>query len=118
MNPRLLFPGLLCTSALAIEPLLPAKDLILDLDAARGVTSEDGDQVAKWTNQAPGAVAKDFVKRDEGRKEPGSGRPVLRKEAKEAGGSPRSCSASRNWFVLMKMLSTGSRPARGTPGSR
>ena len=88
MNFRLLFQGLLCSSALAAEPSLPAKDLILDLDAAKGVSLEDGDKVAKWTNQAEGTPGKEFVKRDEGRKEAGSGRPVLRKEVKELAGKP------------------------------
>src|SRR5687768_4011174 len=88
MIARLLLHGLLLTSALAVEPVLPAKNLLLDLDAAKGVTLEDGDKVAKWTNQAADAVAKEFVKRDEGRKEAGSGRPALRKQVEELGGKP------------------------------
>jgi len=65
---------------------LPTTALILDLDAEKGVTLEDGDKVAAWTNQAPGAVAKDFVKRDEGRKVAGSGRPALVKGVAALGG--------------------------------
>jgi len=85
---RLLFSGFLSCTAFAAEPSLPAKGLVLDLDASKGLALEDGDKVAAWTNQAAGAVAKDFVKRDEGRKEPGSGRPALRKDVKELGGKP------------------------------
>ncbi len=78
------FLAMICSAAAE----LPQQSLVLDLDAAKGVALEDGDKVAKWTNQAPGAVAKEFVKRDEGRKEPGTGRPVLIKESKEANGKP------------------------------
>lgn len=59
---------------------------ILDLDAEKGLTLEDGDRVAKWTSQAEGAPAYEFVKRDEGRKDAGSGRPALRRDVKELGG--------------------------------
>lgn len=59
---------------------------ILDLDAAKGLVMEDGDKVAKWINQVADFPAKEFVKRDEGRKESGSGRPILRKNIPELGG--------------------------------
>ena len=62
------------------------RDLLLDLDADHGLTLEDGDRVGGWKNQVKDAKAVDFVKRDEGRAEPGSGRPVLRKAAKELNG--------------------------------
>ncbi len=65
---------------------LPADGLILDLDAERGVTVEDGDRVSLWQNQVAAFAARDFVKRDEGRKEAGSGRPNLRKGIKELNG--------------------------------
>ena len=52
---------------------------ILDLDADKGVTLEDGDRVSIWRNQVADAKVQDFVKRDEGRKEAGSGRPTLKK---------------------------------------
>ena len=55
------------------------KGPILDLDADRGLEVEDGNRVAKWTNQVTSFAAKDFVKRDQGRAEPGSGRPTLKK---------------------------------------
>lgn len=70
----------------AAEPVLPARGLAIDLDAAKGLLLEDGDRVASWTSQAPGGHV--FVKRDEGRKEPGSGRPALRKAVPELGGKP------------------------------
>ena len=65
---------------------LPADGLILDLDAERGITVEDGDRVSLWQNHVAGFAARDFVKRDEGRKESGSGRPTLRKGIKELNG--------------------------------
>lgn len=67
---------------------LPQENLLLDLDAAKGLTLENGDKVAAWENQAPGAKAKLFVKQDEGRKEKGSGRPTLRTDVPELGGKP------------------------------
>jgi hypothetical protein len=60
--------------------------LLLDLDAEKGVTVEEGDRVVSWENQAPGPGARLFVKRDEGRKEPGSGRPQWRRNIPDIGG--------------------------------
>ena len=54
------------------------KGLILDLDAEKDVSLEEGNKVAQWENQAPEGSARLFVKQDEGRKAPGSGRPQLR----------------------------------------
>jgi len=62
------------------------KGLILDLDADRNVVVEDGNRVVKWTNQVASFPAKDFVKQDEGRDEPGSGRPTLKKSVAAIGG--------------------------------
>jgi hypothetical protein len=79
-------PALICTSA---AEALPDQALVIDLDAAKGLKLEDGDKVAAWTNQAAvAASAKEFVKRDEGRKEAGSGRPSLLKEAPGLNGKP------------------------------
>ncbi len=66
----------------------PVAGLILDLDAAKGVTLEDGDRVAVWRSEVPGIAAKDFVKRDPGRKELGTGRPQWRKAIPELNGKP------------------------------
>lgn len=66
---------------------LPAPGLLLDLDASRGVAVEDGNRVAKWVSEVPGHRF-EFIKRDEGRKEPGSGRPTLREAVPEIGGTP------------------------------
>jgi hypothetical protein len=91
MLPAMRLPLLACLLVpflLAAEDL-PSAALVLDLDAEKGVKLEDGDRVVRWTNQAPGAVAKDFVKRDEGRKEAGSGRPTLVKNV----GTPGSKAA-------------------------
>lgn len=74
----------------AIIPISSASNLpvglILDLDANRGLTLEEGDRVAKWENQVTQFPAKDFIKRDQGRKEPGSGRPTLKKDLPELNG--------------------------------
>lgn len=67
---------------------LPEEGLLLDLDSAKGLTLEEGDRVAAWENQVPGAKAKLFVKQDEGRKEKGSGRPILRAAVPELGDKP------------------------------
>jgi len=66
----------------------PEEGLLLDLDASKGLTLEEGNRVAAWENQVPGAKAKLFVKQDEGRKEKGGGRPSLRAAAPELGGKP------------------------------
>lgn len=60
--------------------------LILDLDADQGVSASDGDRVSLWQNQAAGFPTRDFVARNEGRAEPGSGRPALRRAVKELNG--------------------------------
>lgn len=70
----------------AAGPGLPARGLAIDLDAAEGLRLEDGDRVAGWASRAPGGHV--FAKRDEGRGEPGSGRPTLRKAVPELGGRP------------------------------
>jgi len=88
MNPLLPLFTFCCSALLSAAEELPAKGLVLDLDAAKGLTLEDGDKVAAWRNQIASSPAKDFVKRDEGRKEPGSGRPLLRKEVPGLKGKP------------------------------
>ena len=65
---------------------LPSQGLLLDLDAGKGLVLEDGKHVESWANQVGGSKAALFVKRDEGRKEKGSGRPELRKGVKELNG--------------------------------
>ena len=62
------------------------RGLILDLDAGKGVQVEAGDRVVKWSNQVASFAARDFVKQDKGRKEPGSGRPTLKKSVAGIGG--------------------------------
>ncbi|HJM62527.1 MAG: hypothetical protein QF405_05310 [Roseibacillus sp.] len=77
--------GLAAVSAAGDTAPLPlVTGLLLDLDADRDVTRENGNHVSKWVNQAPGAPAGalDFVKRDQGRKIAGSGRPVLKEKVK------------------------------------
>jgi hypothetical protein len=69
-------------------PRLPAESLVLDLDAAAGVSLEAENRVEAWENQAPIEGARAFVKRDKGRKVAGSGRPELRERVPELGGRP------------------------------
>jgi hypothetical protein len=72
--------------AIGPEMQMVTEELILDLDADKGVEVEDGDRVVKWTNQIASFSARDFVKQDDGRKQPGSGRPTLRKSMTAIGG--------------------------------
>lgn len=65
----------------------PPPGLLLDLDAAKGLDLESGNRVVKWTGSEPGQPFV-FVKRDDGRSEPGSGRPTLRAKVPELGGAP------------------------------
>ena len=70
---------LLLSVATTAQAQVTAKGLVLDLNADKGVEVEDGDRVVKWTNQVATFAARDFLKQDTGRKEPGSGRPTLKK---------------------------------------
>ncbi len=83
---KLLVPILLLSLTTTAQAQVTAKGLILDLNADKGVEVEDGDRVVKWTNQVTSFAARDFVKRDEGRKDPGSGRPTLKKSVAAIGG--------------------------------
>ncbi len=78
--------SILVAASIHAAPAHLPRDLILDLDADRGVTVEDGDRVSLWQNQVAGFAGRDFVKRDAGRKKAGAGRPSLRKEVKELNG--------------------------------
>ena len=73
--------------AKAVGAELPVRaGLILDLNADKGVDLEDGNRVKAWRNQVQGNAAGVFVKRDKGRKAPGSGRPTLKKDVQQIGG--------------------------------
>lgn len=82
---KCLIVALLFSLTTTAHAQITAKGLILDLDADKGVEMEDGDRVVKWTNQVVDFAAKDFLKRDKGRKESGSGRPTLKKSAEAIG---------------------------------
>jgi hypothetical protein len=60
--------------------------LILDLDADKDVTLEEGNMVTNWKNQVAGFAAQDFAQYDRGRKIPGSGRPTQKENIAELGG--------------------------------
>ena len=81
-----LFFMLLLSITATANAQITARGLVLDLDADKGVQVQDDDRVVKWTNQVTTFAAKDFVKQDEGRKEPGSGRPTLKKSVTAIGG--------------------------------
>ncbi len=83
---KLFFLILLIAGSTAAQAQIASKGLILDLDADKGVEVEDGDRVVKWSNQIPTSAARDFVKQDAGRKQPGSGRPTLRRSVEAIGG--------------------------------
>jgi hypothetical protein len=61
-------------------------NLIVDLNADKGVVTSEGDLVEKWQNQMTSFIVKDFSRRDEGRKVAGSGRPRLVKNVAELNG--------------------------------
>jgi len=63
-----------------------SKDLLLDLNANLGVEMEDGNRVKSWHNTVKNNDIDVFVKRDEGRKKAGSGRPTLKKKVAALGG--------------------------------
>jgi hypothetical protein len=86
MKLSLLVLFLLAHQILAQSPSAQPQDLILDLNADLGVTTEEGDRVSVWQNQVTTFPARDFVKRDAGRKEAGSGRPTLRKAVQQLAG--------------------------------
>jgi hypothetical protein len=69
-----------------VDARLADEGLILDLNADKGVTVEDGERVVKWTNQVVSFAARDFVKQDKGRAVAGSGRPTLKKSVAAIGG--------------------------------
>ncbi len=78
---------LLLTSAccfgriVASEAALPQEGLLLDLDAAKGITLDAEKRVTDWKNQAGTAPHLNFVKQDRGRKIAASGCPSLRAQA-------------------------------------
>ena len=85
------FAGVLLTASSEVRAdssaaVLVAEGLLLDLDAEKGITVEDGNWVVAWKNQVSHSLARDFVKRDEGREEKGSGRPQLVKNVDAIGG--------------------------------
>lgn len=61
-------------------------NLIVDLNADKDVVTSEGDLIEKWQNQVVSFTAKDFSRRDEGRKVAGSGRPLLLKNVTELKG--------------------------------
>ncbi len=77
---------LLLLGAAAAEAQIVENGLVLDLNADKGVEVEDGDRVVKWANQVGSFAAKDFLKRDKGRQEAGSGRPTLKKNVAAVNG--------------------------------
>ncbi|MDQ8183572.1 hypothetical protein [Pelagicoccus sp. SDUM812005] len=90
---KALLAGIALYSLSGCAPSLIQDGLVLDLDADKGLTLEDGDKVAIWTNQAPNPRAIDFKNTEEGRtltiitqEEPGTGRPTLVKSSSEIKG--------------------------------
>ena len=81
-----LFLQAACAAAPATSDHLITDGLILDLDADKDVTLEDGNKVTNWKNQVAGFAAQDFALYDKGRKIPGSGRPTLKENIAELNG--------------------------------
>ncbi len=78
--------SLFLLAACTESPTLITDGLIVDLDADKDVTLEDGNMVINWKNQIAGFAAQDFSQRDKGREIPGSGRPTLKENIAELGG--------------------------------
>ncbi len=77
----------LLTALHAEEKSWPVKDLLLDLDATKGVEVQPGGRVVKWVSEV-GGKRFEFVKQDGGRSEPGSGCPLLRRDGPTLEGKP------------------------------
>ncbi|MDN5204205.1 ThuA domain-containing protein [Fulvivirgaceae bacterium BMA10] len=73
---KLVEGGILWSSGRAMAKMPVINGLLLDLDADYDVEIEEGNKVHVWRNQVDNDI-KDFIKRDEGRKIAGSGRPML-----------------------------------------
>ena len=78
---------LLLIQSFSVADDLPEAGLLLDLDASKNVELDATGRVVKWTGSSPGQPF-EFSKRDEGRAEPGSGRPALRPSVAEIGAQP------------------------------
>ncbi len=74
----------LCASV-CLAADIPASGLLVDLDAAKGVTLDAQGRVTAWTNQVGGATTTAFfVGQPKGRAEPASGLPAVVKEPRTA----------------------------------
>ncbi|WP_256004320.1 LamG domain-containing protein [Pedobacter deserti] len=79
--------SVLCLAAVSAgAQQMSKKSLILDLNADKGVFANEQNLVHKWQNQVKTFPARDFEKRDEGRKVPGSGCPKLLAKVPELNG--------------------------------
>lgn len=65
---------LFCLGLAAAE--IPSAGLMIDLDAAKGVTLDAQGRVTSWSNQVGPAVIRDFIGQSKGRVEPTSGLPT------------------------------------------
>jgi hypothetical protein len=73
----------LCASA-CLAADIPATGLLVDLDAAKGVTLDAQGRVTAWSNQAGPDATRAFVGQPKGRTEPTSGLPSVVKEPRAA----------------------------------
>jgi len=85
---------LLLSATATVDARVVEKGLILDLDADRGVELEDSDRVVQWTNQVVAFAAKDFLKRDKGRRGT-SGKSRCSRPTSTGSPSRRSCLPGR-----------------------
>jgi hypothetical protein len=79
--PRLLVSACCCGQIFACQPAIQQEGLLLDLDAAKGITLDAEKRVVDWKNQAVAAPHLHFTKQDQGRKIAASGCPSLRAQA-------------------------------------
>jgi hypothetical protein len=66
---------------MAGEPAIQQEGMLLDLDAAKGLTLDAEQRVTEWKNQAVAAPQLRFTKQDQGRKISSSGCPTFRPQA-------------------------------------
>lgn len=76
----------LATATVSLCNDITTEGLLVDLDADKGVTITSENLVTQWTNQVKNTAAVHFNYTDEGRSEPGSGRPKLNKNNKSING--------------------------------
>ena len=67
----------LAAATVAVAADFPSAGLQVDLDARKGVTTDDQGRVTSWKNQVGGEATRDFVGQPKGRPDATSGLPTV-----------------------------------------